>query len=330
MTDLTTTYMGLKLRNPIIVGSSELTGTLAGIQRAEEAGAAAVVLKSFFEEQFAAEINPEERGRFFYPEAMDYLEKGGLLEYATRNKVRLIEEAKKRVNIPVIASVNCQTPYLWPRFARHFEQAGADGLELNVYFLPYELDTPGSEYEKSHLDILGEVRKSVSIPVSMKLGSTLTALPHLSRKLSEAGCQGLVYFNWFLQPDIDLARMETRNVIGQGDFHHTLRWIALCAGRVGCDLAASGGVKQAEHIVKLILAGASAVEIVSLFLREGWKALSGLLDGLESWMIERGFASIEEFRGALSWKKLELDFAEPKQVKAYFRSQYIKVFSKQG
>jgi len=328
MTDLSTSYMGLKLRNPIIVGSSELTDTLSGIQRAEEAGAAAVVLKSFFEEQFAAEVSPEERGSFFYAEAMDYLERGGLLEYATRNKVKLIEEAKEKVSIPVIASINCQTSRLWPRFARHFEKAGADGLELNVYFLPYKLEIPGAEYEKSHLQILEEVRKSVSIPVSMKLCSSLTALPYLSKKLADAGCQGLVYFNWFLHPDIDLASLKTQNVIGQGDFYQTLRWVALCAGRVGCDLAASGGVKQSEDVAKLILAGAAAVQVVSLFLRQGLKALSSLLEGIESWMEKHGFQSVEEFRGALSWKRLELDFPEPKQVEAYFRSQYIQSFLK--
>ena len=329
MVDLRTTYMGLELRNPIIVGSSELTGTLAGIERAEEAGAGAVVLKSFFEEQFASEVSSEERGRFAYPEAMDYLERGGLLEYATQNKVRLVEEAKKKVSIPVIASINCRTPRLWPRFARHFEDAGADGLELNVYFLPYRLDIPGTEYENSHLQILEEVKDSVSIPVSMKLCSSLTAVPYLSKRLVDRGCQGLVYFNWFLQPEIDLDRLKTRNVIGQGDFHQTLRWVALCAGRVGCDVVASGGIQRSEDVVKLLLAGATAVQVVSLLFRQGWKALPALVEGLSSWMEEHGFRSVEEFRGELSWKKLQLDVPDSRQVEAYFRTQYIRVFSKQ-
>lgn len=330
MVDLRTTYMGVELRNPIIVGSSELTGTLDGIQRAEEAGAAAVVLKSFFEEQFASEVSAEKRAHFAYPEAMDYLEQGGLLEYATQNKIRLIEEAKKKVGIPVIASINCRTPRLWPRFARHFEGAGADGLELNVYFLPYALDTPSTEYENFHLQIFQEVRDSVSIPVSMKLCSSLTALPYLSKKLADRGCRGLVYFNWFLQPEIDLDRLKMRSVIGQGDFHQTLRWVALCAGRVGCDIVASGGVQRSEDVAKLLLAGAAAVQVVSLLFRQGWKALLALVEGLSSWMEERGFKSVEEIRGELSWKKLQLDFPDSRQVEAYFRTQYIKVFSKQG
>lgn len=330
MVNLRTSYMGLELRNPIMVGSSELTGTLAGIEKAEEAGAGAVVLKSFFEEQFASEVSPEERSRLVHPEALDYLERGGLLEYATRKKVELIEAAKKKVKIPVIASINCRTPHLWPKLARQFEQAGADGLELNVYFLPYPLETSAAEYEKLHLQVLAEVKSSVAIPVSMKLSSNLTALPYLSRKLADGGCQGLVYFNWFLQPEIDLNRLKTRNVIGQGDFREVLRWVALCANRVGCDLVASGGVKSPPEVIKAILAGAVAVQVVSLFLRQGWKALPGLIEGTESWMAQRGFGSMDEFRGHLSWKKLELDLPEPKQVEAYFRSQYIKVFSRQG
>jgi dihydroorotate dehydrogenase (fumarate) len=326
MADLTTSFMGLKLPNPIIVGSCELTGSLEGIVRAAEAGAGAVVLKSFFEEQFAGEVDPEQRRGFVSPEAIDYLERGGLLEYATRNTARVIEEAKKRVSLPVIASINCKSPHLWPRFARHFEEAGADGLELNVYFLPYDVQTPGSEYEKFHLQIVEEVRKSVSIPVSIKLSSGLTALPHLSKKLAEAGCQGLVYFNWFLQPDINIASLKTRNVIGQGDFHQALRWVALCAGRVGCDVASSGGVRRPDEVIKLILAGASAVQVASLFLAKGLKALPGLLEGLKAWMGEHRYQSLEDFRGELSWKRQQLAFHEPRDADAFFRSQYIKVY----
>jgi dihydroorotate dehydrogenase (fumarate) len=326
MVDLTTSFMGLELPNPIIVGSCELTSSLEGIVQAAEAGAGAVVLKSFFEEQFAGELPPEERRGFVYPEAVDYLERGGLLEYATRNTARMIEEAKKKVSMPIIASINCQSPHLWPRFARHFEEAGADGLELNIYFLPYDLQTPGSEYEKFHTQILEEVKKAVSIPVSIKLSSSLTALPHLSKKLTEAGCQALVYFNWFLQPDINIASLKTRNIIGRGDFHQTLRWVALCAGRVGCDIASSGGVRQPDQVIKLILAGASAVQIASLFLTEGFKALPGLLEGLKAWMGKHGYRSLEDFRGELSWKRQQLSFHEPREAEAFFRSQYIKIY----
>ncbi len=326
MADLKTSFMGLELANPIVVGSCEQTGSVEGIVQAAEAGAGAVVLKSFFEEQFAGEVSPEERGSFVSPEAIDYLERGGLLEYATRNTARMIEEAKKEVNLPIIASINCQSSHLWPRFARHFEEAGADGLELNIYFLPFGPQTPGSEYEKSHIEIMEEVKKSVSIPVSVKLSSGLTALPHLSKKLAEAGCQALVYFNWFLQPDINISNLKTRTIIGKGDFHQALRWVALCAGRVGCDIASSGGVRGPDHVIKLILAGASAVQVASLFLTKGLTALPGLLDGLKAWMEEHGYQSLEDFRGELSWKRQQLAFHEPRDAEAFFRSQYIKAY----
>ncbi len=328
MADLSTSYMGLALRNPIIVGSSDLTATVKGIIRCEEAGAGAVSLKSFFEEQFASEVDKADRGSFIYPEAMDYLERGGLLEYSTQKMCQVIEEAKKKVKIPVIASVNCQSSRLWPTFAHHFEEAGADALELNIYFLPFETQTPGTEYEKFHLQILEEVKKAVSIPVSVKLSHQLTSIPYLSQKLAEAGCKALVFFNWFLQPDIDIARLKTRNIIGKGDFHQSLRWVALCAGRVECDIASSGGVRRADQVIKLILTGASAVQIASLFYQEGLEALPGLLRGLEDWMEEHAHHSIDDFKGELSFKRQQLSFREPEKAAAYFRSPYLKTYLK--
>jgi dihydroorotate dehydrogenase (fumarate) len=320
--------MGLKLRNPVIVGSSDLTASVKGVIRCEEAGAGAVSLKSFFEEQFVSEVDPAERGSFIYPEALDYLERGGLLEYSTQKMCQIIEEAKKKVKIPVIASVNCQSSRLWPTFAHHFEDSGADALELNIYYLPYEIRTPGTEYEKFHLQILEEVKKSVAIPVSVKLSYQLTSIPNLGQKLAEAGCKGLVFFNWFLQPDIDIGHMKTRNIIGKGDFYQSLRWVALCAGRVECDIASSGGVRRADQVIKLLLAGASAVQITSLFYQEGLEALPGLLRGLEDWMEEHAYRSIDDFKGELSFKKQQLSFREPEKTEAFFRAQYLRTYLK--
>ncbi|MEW5899986.1 MAG: dihydroorotate dehydrogenase-like protein [Acidobacteriota bacterium] len=326
MTDLSTTYMGLKLRNPIIVGSCDLTSSLRGVIRSEEEGAGAVVLKSFFEEQFWREAGPAEKGSWVYPEAADYLERGGLLEYTTQKLCRLIEEAKAAVKIPVIASVNCLSSQLWPRFARHFEEAGADGLELNIYFLPFELQKSGAEYEKLYVQILEQVKKTVSIPVSVKLASQLTSIPHLSQKLADSGSRALVFFNWFTSPDIDLAQLKTRSLIGRGDFHQSLRWVGICSGRVECDIAASGGVRGPDQVVKLILAGASAVQVASLFQLEGLKNLPSLLKGLEEWMAAHGFGRIEDFRGELSFKRQSLVFKEPKEAEAYFRAQYMRTY----
>ena len=328
MADLSTTYMGLKLRNPIIVGSCDLTGSLTQVLRCEEMGAGAVVLKSIFEEQFAGDVGSDQRSALFYPEAIDYLESGGLLEYATRKTCQMIEEAKSKVQIPVIASVNCRSPKLWPTFARHLVEAGADGLELNIYFLPFDLETPGAKYEDSHLEILREVKKSVGIPVAVKLSPFLTSLPHLSKRLVDAGSAALVLFNWFLQPEIDTAHIKTRNVIGKGDYQQSLKWTALLAGRIKADIACSGGVRQSDHVIKLILAGASAVQVASLFYQEGLEALQGLLRGLEEWMDGRSYGSIEDFKGELSYKSQTLSLREPEMVEAYFRAQYLKTYLK--
>ena len=328
MVDPATTYLGLKLRNPIIVGSCGLTATVDGVVRCQEAGAGAVVLKSFFEEQFQSEVDAADRGAWVYPEARDYLEKGGLLEYTTDHLSRLIERAKARTEIPVIASINCRTARLWPRFARQFENAGADALELNIFFLPFDPKTAGAEYERLHLEIVQEVAAAVSIPVAVKLSPYLTSIPYLGRRLAEAGSRALVLFNWFMQPDIDVYRMKTRSMIGRGDFHLSLRWVGLCADRLDCDIAASGGVRTAEDVVKLILAGAAAVQVASLFLREGVGKLGDLVQGLEAWMKERGCASVADFRGEMSFKQQDLALQAGEAAEAYFRSQYIETYLK--
>ncbi|MGB7293978.1 MAG: dihydroorotate dehydrogenase-like protein [Candidatus Aminicenantales bacterium] len=330
MVDLATTYLGLKLRNPIIIGSCGLTSTVEGVVRCQEAGAGAVVLKSFFEEQFSNEVEAADKGAWIYPEATDYLEKGGLLEYTTDQMSRLIEKAKAGTEIPVIASINCRTARLWPRFARQFENAGADALELNIFFLPFDPKTAGVEYERLHLEIVKEVAAAVSIPVAVKLSPYLTSIPYLGQRLAEAGSRALVLFNWFMQPDIDVNRMNTRSVIGRGDFPVSLRWVGLCAGRLGCDIASSGGVRGAEDVVKLLLAGAAAVQVASLFLREGIGKLGALVQGLDAWMKEHGYASIADFRGEMSFKQQDLSLKEAAATEAYFRSQYIETYLKRA
>jgi dihydroorotate dehydrogenase (fumarate) len=320
--------MGLKLRNPIIVAASDLTNSSAGIIHCYEAGAGAVVMKSLFEEQFWVSGVLSEKGYPIYPEALDYLRSGGLLEYTPQKICRIIEEAKKDIKIPLIASINCQSPKLWPSFARQFQEAGADGLELNIYFLPFDLTTPGSEYEKFYFQIFEEVKKAVSIPISIKLGSQLTSIPYMAHKLAESGCKGLVFFNWFLEPEIDIEHLRTKNLMGKGNFYQSLRWVALLAGRVGCDIASSGRVRRSEDVIKQILAGASACQVCTLFYQEGLRSLRGLLSGLEAWMDGHFYSSINDFRGELSFKSQKLSFKEPEMAEAYFRAQYIKVYSK--
>lgn len=328
MADLSATYMGLKLRNPLVVSSSDLTSSLDGIRKCEEAGTGAVVLKSIFEEQFLVDEDKLGEEYAIYPEALDTMRSGALLEYAPGKICGMIETAKKEVRIPVIASINCQHEKLWPEYARQFEDAGADALELNIYVLPIELEQSGRAYEDIHLKILREVKAAVSIPVAVKLTFQVSALPHLGKKLADAGCDALVLFNWFLESDIDVKTLKTRNIRGKGHLLDSLRWVALLAGRVGCEIAASGGVRAPEDVVKQILAGAAAVQVCSVLYDKGLAEIKNLLAGLESWMDEHRFGRLEDFRGELSFKKQERSFRDLGEAQAFFRAQYMKAYTK--
>lgn len=328
MANLLTSYMGLTLHNPIIVSSSELTKTVDRIIQCAEAGAGAVVLKSLFEEQFLIEGDIPESDYSIHPEALDYMRQGGLMEYAPQKMCEMIDEAKNKVEIPLIASINCQTFSLWPSFAKQIEDAGADGLELNIYTLPIDLTSPSSVYEDYHLRIVNEVREAISIPVAVKLVAQITSLPHLAQRLAHAGCAALVLFNWFLVPDVNTKKLSTKSIKGKGNFHQSLRWVGLLAGRVGCDIASSGGIETSDDIIKQILAGATAAQICSLFYQKGLNEIQVLLKGMRTWMKEHGFSSIEDFKGDLSFKKQELSFRDLGEAGSYFRAQYLKTYSK--
>ena len=327
MVDLTTSYMGLSLKNPIIVSSSDLTRDLEGVKKCAEAGAGAVVLKSIFEEQFILESDIPLEDYTAYPEALDYMRSGGLLEYAPRRMVEMIRQAKQEVDIPIIASINCQTTKLWTRFARQLQDAGADALELNLYTLPLNPDVSSSEIEEGHLKVLKKVKQDISIPVSMKLASEFTSLAYLSKRLADHGCDALVFFNWFLEPDIDIKSMKTKNRIGKGNFYQVLKWIALISGRVDCMLAASGGIEQGRDVVKQILAGASAAQVCTLFYKKGLGEIRNLLREIEAWMEERGYSGLDDFRGELSFKQQELIKRDLGEAGSYMRSQYLKTIS---
>ncbi len=326
--DMSTTYMGLKLRNPIIVASSDLTKTADGMKKCEDAGAGAIVLKSLFEEQFLFESGMPESDQALYPEALDYLRSGGLLEYAPARICSEIEQAKNTLGIPVIASINCLTSSLWPRFARQVENAGADGLELNIYDLPIDLKESCAVHDAHYFQIIKDVKESVSIPISVKLIPQISSLPYLSYQMSEAGCQGLVFFNWFLEPDIDIKNLKTFSRKGGANFNQSLRWVGLLADRIAADIVSSGGVRNVDDIIKQLLAGAQAVQICTLFYQKGLAEIKGLLEGIQTWMLEHKFRAIEDFRGELSFKNQELKFRDLGESTNYFRAQYLKVFSK--
>ena len=303
MTDLLTQYMGLSLRNPIIVSSCDLTKSVTGIKKCADAGAGAVVLKSIFEEQFLIKGEIPEDGDIIHPEALDYMRSGGLLEYAPQKICQIIEDSKKEVDIPLIASINCQTTKLWPRFAKQIYEAGADALELNIYFLPLDLEESGSDFEQKHFEILNKVKDEVSIPISIKLTSQITSLPNLAQRLADAGSDALVLFNWFLEPDIDVNNQTTKSIKGKGNLFQSLKWVALLADRVHCDIASSGGVKNSNDIIKMILAGSSAVQACSLFYEKGLGEIESLLNGIKDWMKDNQFLSTSDFKGNLSFFK---------------------------
>lgn len=327
MADLRTNYSGLKLRNPVVVASCGLTVSLENLLKAEEAGAGAVVLKSLFEEQFLEEGGIDSPEKIIFPEARDYLQSRSLLAYAPSEVLRLLEAAKKRMSLPIIASLNCQSPEVWPALAKQLVAAGADALELNIYQLPLELETSSEEIENRMETIVAVCRRAVSCPIAVKLPYQITALPHLAHRLKQAGAAGLVLFNWFLETEINLSRRQVNYFRGHGQFSQVLRWIGLLAGRVDCDLAASGGIMTPEAAIKLFLAGAKAVQVCRLVYDKGFSGVRWLVEGIDRWLDGQGYRGLEEITGELSWKELSLSQPDPKAAAGYFRTQYMRAYT---
>ena len=325
MPDLSTRYMGLSLRNPIIAGSSGLTSTVANIVELEKMGAAAVVLKSLFEEQIRFEGSKEiaESGTGqYYSEAEDYI-RNYSRDHRIGDYLDLIRDAKKAVSIPVIASINCVTSSEWIGFARKMQEAGADGLELNVFILPSDPYQSGEENEKIYFDIVNKIKKQVSIPVAIKISYYFSGLAKTALKLSWTGIDGMVLFNRFFSPDIDIEnfRVTAAHVFSQPEeLALSLRWVAMLSDRLHCDIAASTGVHDYEAMIKQLLAGAKAVQISSVLYKEGFGAIPPMLDGLSSWMEAKGFAKLDDFVGRLSVRKAD-------NPAAYERVQFMKHFS---
>ncbi|MEE4196008.1 MAG: dihydroorotate dehydrogenase-like protein [Bacteroidales bacterium] len=329
MADLSVTYMGLKLRNPIIAASSGLTNSLDDIKEFEKKGAGAVVLKSIFEEEIRRELEKDltsmQMESFLYPETMDYYDNYAEDDSLT-NHLKLIREAKKAVNIPIIASINCVTADKWPYYAETLQDAGADALELNVFVMPSDFDKSSDENEQVYFDIVKEVKKHVNIPVSLKISYYSANLGAFIKKLSTTGISSLVLFNRFYSPDIDINNFDvlSSNVLSHPEeLPISLRWIAIMSERVGCDLAASTGIHDGAAVIKQLLAGANAVQIASAFYKNGKGVIETMLDDLTHWMEQKKFKKIEDFRGKLSQKKSQ-------NPAAYERMQFMKYFSGKG
>lgn len=322
MADLKTDFVGLNLRNPLIVSSSGLTDSVEKIRKLEKAGAGAVVLKSLFEEQILFEAGHLAESSD-YPEADDYIQ-----NYTRSNSVDtyldLIEQASDAVSIPVIASINCVSSSEWTDFAAKIEEAGAAALELNVYFLPAGKDASSLVYEKLYLDIAEKVRQQINIPIIMKLGMHFTHLVNLVDLLYHRGVDGVVLFNRFYSPDINTRelKMTSSEVFSSpADQRFSLRWVAIVSALVDTvHLAGSTGVHDGQAMVKQILAGAHAIQVCSAIYKQGSGIITTMLDDLSAWMDQKGFTSLKDFRGNMNYKNLP----EPQ---VYERSQFMKYFS---
>lgn len=320
-----TTYLGLKLKNPVIVASSGLTGSVEKIKGLEAAGAGAVILKSLFEEQINSEvshlINTDPQN--LYPEAEDYI-----WNYTRHHSVEahldLLKQAKKEVGIPVLASINCTSSKEWTGFAKEFEAAGADALELNIFFVPTKRNESSEQTEKQYLDILRAVKKEVHIPVSVKIGFYFTNLIALAEKLIANGAGAITMFNRFYEPDINIEKLElTASEIfsSPADIRRTLRWIGIISAILPkLEIAASTGIHDGEALIKQLLAGAQVVQICSTVYINGSQIIAGMLQDLDAFMERWNFNEISDFRGRLSYAKI-------KDPMHYERAQFMRYFS---
>jgi len=325
MASLKTTYLGLNLKSPIIVGSSGLTNSVEKIIKLREAGAGAVVLKSLFEEQLNHEVDNslQTAHNSNYPESYYYVG-----EYTKMSSVfsylQLIKDAKSAVDIPIIASINCYSSHEWINLAKQIQDAGADALELNIHVVNTKKNVDASDYENMYYEVAEAVCKEVSIPVAMKLGFYISNLVSVVNKLAMKGVKGAVLFNRFYAPDIDINKIKP-SVSGvfstETDIRHSLRWVAIVSGKVkNIDIAASTGIHSGEAVIKQLLVGAKAVQICSSIYQNGPEVISHMLDFVNNWMKEKNFDTIDDFDGMLSYSNID-------NPTLYERSQFMKYYA---
>jgi dihydroorotate dehydrogenase (fumarate) len=305
--DLTTNYLGLTLRNPLVASASPLSNTVDGVRRLADAGVGAVVLHSLFEEQLLKEAEQNARlldaGTESFAESLSYFPANAEQEPGPRRYLSLVERAATSVDVPVIASLNGVTPGSWSTYAKAMESAGAAAIELNIYYLPGDTHISGRAVEERHIEVLTRVKDAVAIPVAVKLSPHFSSIADMARQLDEAGADGLVMFNRFLQPDIDPESISAVPAVGlstRDDARLPRTWIAILHGRVHASLAATTGVEDAADVVKYLLAGADVVMTASALLRHGPAHAAVLLDGLSAWMARKEFATVNEMRGLLA------------------------------
>jgi dihydroorotate dehydrogenase (fumarate) len=323
--NLATSYLGLILKTPVVAGASPLTGELDNIRRLEDLGAGAVVLPSIFEEQ----IEQEERliehmdtiGIDSYPEALTYFPARTSYHIGPERYLEVLRHAAAAVDIPIVASLNGTTDHGWVKYARQIEEAGADALELNIYLIPADLNVPGNEIEHRYVTILKAVKHAVSIPIAVKLSPYFSSIGYTTTQLVEAGANGLVLFNRFYEPDIDLAQLTllpNLELSTAAEIRLPLLWIGALSGRVQASLAASTGVETADEVIKYLLAGADVVMTTSALLRHGVGHMKMLLDGLKNWLAARDLDTLDRIRGRLSQHNIA-------DANAFTRANYIRV-----
>jgi len=326
MSNLETTYLGLKIKNPLVAASSGLTSSVEKIIELEKAGIGAVVLKSVFEEQINNEVSSmleKDQQNMGYPEAEDYI-KGYLRDNTVNKHIELLEEAKKAVDIPIIASINCVSSDEWTTIAKDFQEAGADAIELNIFYVPTDRNEKPGEVEQLYINILKKVKSDISIPVSVKFGLYHSNIVGMADKLLANGASGIVMFNRFYEPDINLETLELASsevFSSPGDVRKTLRWVGLVSSKVHkLDIAASTGIHDGQAVIKQLLAGAQVAQLCSTLYLNGSGVIPEIISEISEFMKKWNFKKIEDFRGRLSYKNIP----DPLM---YERSQFMKYFS---
>ncbi|MEW5804843.1 MAG: dihydroorotate dehydrogenase-like protein [bacterium] len=322
--DLSTNYLGLALKHPLVPSASPLSAQIDKIRAMEDAGAAAIVLHSLFEEQIThdtLELNYYTSYHYeWFPEALSYFPEPKEYHLGPEEYLEHIRKAKEAVDIPVIASLNGVTTGGWLRYAEKMQQAGADALELNTYYIPTDASLAGAKVEGIYLDILRTIKEKVTLPVAVKLSPYFSSTAAMAKNLVEAGADGLVLFNRFYQPDFDLENLEVVPEVTLStseDLRLPLRWIAILSGRISCSLAATSGVHTAEDALKVLLAGADVAMLCSSLLKNGISHLATILKGMEIWMEQKDYTSVSQLKGSMSQKSVE-------NPAAFERANYMK------
>lgn len=325
--DITTDYLGLKLSSPIVPSAGPLSQDLGNIKAMEDAGAGAFVFHSIFEEQIENEelefYHHTTQHTESHAEALSYFPPVKNFMVGPEEYLENIRKAKEAVSIPVIASINGKSLGGWINYSKKIEEAGADALELNIYRFAADINKSGAEVEKSYFEIVKEVRKSVNIPIAVKLGPFFSSIAWMASQLDEAGANGLVLFNRFYQPDIDLENLEVvPNILLSTpvDLRLPLRWIAILYNRVNADLAATGGIYSEKDVIKMIMAGAKVTQMLSCLLKFGISHIADLITQMIYWMEVNEYESLEQMRGSMSY----MNVADPAQ---YERANYMKVLN---